>query len=254
MKKILIVILLAFVVLFGVSILLKNLSLRRITARLVSLNTAEIKELHYRLNMLGFIPVGEAVIYKEIPEEYDGRKMYHLNASAFTYNVFSGFFSGKAEVDSFVDTTSLNPVVFRQKLFVKNKYDITKEVFYDQSLGVMTIAGVKRIIPPGTKDPLSVLLYLRRMDPQGLKEFDININTNQKTYSLKGGGEINSKSINEKPYQLIKLKADIRRRDKNPYHRSSLSMLLVRVSENIPVKIDVFSGGFFLEAVLMDIR
>ncbi len=253
MKKILMV-LLVFLALLGMVVLFKNLGQSRVLARLVSVNAKEINELHYRLNMLGIIPVGKAVILKERLEEYEGREVFHLRAFAFTSKFFSPFFSGKAEVDSFVDTGDLNPVMFRQNLFVKNKYNVNKEISYDQKRGVMTLAGVKRVIPLGTKDPLSALLFIRRISPEGLKEFDISINTNQKTYSLAGTGEIENKSINNTPYKLIKLRADIKRRDKNPYHRSSVSMLLVRVTENIPFKIDVFAGGVFLEAVLADIK
>ncbi|MCX5713526.1 MAG: DUF3108 domain-containing protein [Candidatus Omnitrophica bacterium] len=245
---------LVFLGLLVMVVLFKNLGQRRILRQLVSADMAKIKELHYRLNMLGLIPVGEAVIFRERQEEYDGRKVYHLRAAAFSGKVISIFFSAKAEVDSFVSMDDLNPVMFKQKLFVKNKYDTEKEVYYDQKQGVMTLAGVSRIIPIGTKDPLSAMFFLRRMDAQAIKDFEFNINTNQKTYVLKGAAQIQDESIDGKPCQLIRLRADIRRRDKNPYHKSSIAMLLLRVSENIPFKINVLAGGVYLEAVLIGVR
>lgn len=254
MKKIILILIAVLLVFLGTSLLLKNMSQRRMITELVDRKGEGVLTLHYRVYMLGLFPVGEAWIKKESQEDYEGRKVYHINGLARTNRFFSAFFSGEAEVDSLVDIASINPVIFRQRIYVKNKYDLKKEASYDQDKGVMTSGGVSRVIPPDTKDPLSAFLYLKRMSSGMLKDFEININTNQKTYILKGVSEIKEAVLGKNRFELARLNAQIMRRDKNPYHRSNISMLLVRVKENIPVKISVFSGGFFVQALLTDIN
>ncbi len=61
-------------------------------------------------------------------------------------------------------------------------------------------------------------------------------------------------TINKKTYRIVLVKAEIKRRDKNPYHKSNISMVLLREKENIPILIKVFASGILINAKLIDIR
>lgn len=212
-------------------------------------------ELRYTVSFLNVLPVGEAVFLPQKEEEYRGQKVYHLSAKAKSLDIYSRFFTAQASVDSYIDTTSFNPMVFRQRLSVKGKNDLFKEVTYDQKSKVMTIAGTERQIFPDTQDPLSAIYNVRSKDFKQNEEFSININTNQKNYILKGTSDERDVSINKKAYKLYFIKAAIARRDKNPYHKSHVSMILLQQDKkNIPILMKVFAGGILLNIKLVETR
>jgi len=81
----------------------------------------------------------------------------------------------------------------------------------------------------------------------------MNINTNQKNYILKGRATPKEMLIKGKAYKTVILEASISRRDKNPYHKSSIKMVLLRGKENTPILIKVFASGVFLSAGLTEV-
>jgi hypothetical protein len=253
LKKILFI-LAGALLLLGTVNLTKYISQRKIIARLIEKDAGAIKELRYRLFIFGLIPVGEAVITQGGQESYQGQKVYRLSAQARTGRLVSVFFSAQAETESLVETAGLNPLLFRQRIAVKNKNEILKEVRYDQKQGIMTLGQESRIIPIGTKDPLSALAYLERLDLDAEKDVQLYINTNQKTYVFKGTSESKKILLKQKAFYLARLNAHISRRDKNPYHKSSISIVLLRLDKNIPLKINVFASGFLLEALLREVK
>jgi hypothetical protein len=132
--------------------------------------------------------------------------------------------------------------------------NINKEVYYDQKNGIMTLNNIRHQIPPHTQDPLSLLFNTMRMDFDKVEEIEMNINTNQKNYILKGIATQEDIIINKKTYRIVLAKAEIKRRDKNPYHKSNISMVLLNEKENIPILIKVFASGILINAKLIDIR
>ena len=254
MKKVLLV--------FSVSVLLSlffiiqnNSNPNIIISQLLKKGDISGGELRYTVNFLNVFPVGEAVFLPQKEEEYHGQKVYHLSAKAENLDIYSRFFTAQASVDSYIDTTSFNPLVFRQRLSVKGKNDILKEVIYDQKNLVMTIAGTERQIFPDTQDPLSAIYKVKNMDLKRNKEFSININTNQKNYILKGTSDERDILINKKAYKLYFIKAAIARRDKNPYHKSHISMILLKLdNKNIPILMKVFAGGILINIKLAETR
>lgn len=243
-----------FLILFLAAVIHRNNNLRIIIYNLTDKGGSGINELKYKIYLLGILPVGEAVFKVEGIEEYQGQKAYHLSASAFPLKLYSKFYNGYADFDSYVDTKTRNPLVFKQKISVPNKPDINREVFYDQANGIMALNGVRRQILPDTQDPLSLALNISRMDFDKIKEFEMNINTNQKNYLLKGVAQTKDLVIGDKVYKTVSLQAHIGRRDKNPYHQSSISMVLVKKKQNIPVFIKVFASGFLVTAKLIEIE
>jgi len=210
-------------------------------------------DLKYKINFLNVLPMGEATLFAAKTEEYHGSAVYHLSANAKTSGLVAKFFSAKAMLDSYVDKQDNNPLYFKQKLQISGKPDTEKEVLYDQKSHIMSVAGVRRSILPDTQDPLSAMLHLSKMDFDQISDFEMNINTNQKNYSLKGTVKPQVISSKGRKFKAYLLKAEIKRRDKNnPYHRSRITMVVLKADRNIPILIKVFASGALINARLIE--
>lgn len=210
-------------------------------------------DLVYRVYLFGVIPLGEAIIYSVKTEDYNGIKAHHLSAQARTSKSISKIFKAAAIIDSYIDAQNGSPFAFKQKLIARNKEQF-KEVTYDQKEGTMAMAGVKRQILADTHDPLSALFRIRHLDFSRKNDFEINLNTNQKNYILEGDAEEKDIFVKNKPYKVVIAKASIRRRDKNPYHKSKVKFIFLKGEDNFPICIQVFAGGIFLNVKLVEIR
>ncbi len=252
MKKILLVFLVTII--FFVFIAARNNDPKVVMADLLKKGRIGQGELVYRINLFGFIPVGEAIFMPEKLEELDGKKVYHLSAKASTLGIFTKLYPCHALIDSYVDAENFNPLVFKQKIMLQDKPDNIKTVLYNQKEGFMSIAGLRRQILPNTQDQLSAIFNLRRMDFTRIKDFEININTNQKNYILKGKAEEKEIRLDKERYKVILTEASIARRDKNPYHKSNITMVLLKEKENLPILIKVFASGVLINARLVEIK
>jgi len=246
--------LLFFIVLLLISISWYNVSPGVIISRLSKSDGIKMGLLRYRIYLFKVLPVGEAIFSMEKIEEYGEQKVYHLNASANNLKSFSRFFNAQATLDSYIDMRQLNPILFKERLIVTGKPDLYKEVFYDQVNHIMSIGGVRRQILPNTQDLLSTIFNLRRMDFNQTKTLEISINTNQKNYILKGRTRADNLLIRKQIYKIVLLEGSISRRDKNPYHKSNVSMVLLEEGGNIPILINVFTKGIFINVRLIDIK
>lgn len=242
------------IILFLVFVSLHNASPSTIIGRLVKNEGIQTRQLRYKIYLFRVFPVGEAVFRNDGVEEHKGEKVYHLSATATSLRFLSVFFNGYAAMDSYIDMQQFNPVLFSQKIVVTDrKYDY-KEVSYDQKNHIMSIQGIRRQIFPNTQDPLSALFNVRRMDFEKTNDFEMDINTNQKNYILKAIAQSKDISVYKKMHKTAFLKADISRRDKNPYRKSKISMVLLEEGGNIPILIDVFTRGLFINARLIDTK
>lgn len=249
--------LLLFTVLLGavlISVYRINSSVSGIILKLDKKGIAEKGDLKYQVNLFNIFPVADAVFYPGKQAEYKGKKVNHLSAKTFTKRFFSRLFDASVALDTYIDPSSGNPLYFKQKISISGKQDSEKEIIYDQKNGAMELAGVRRSILPDTQDFLSAIYNLRRMDFTKVKTFDMNINTNQKNYMFKG--EVMGKilKVNRKDYETFVVKGVIKRRDKNPYHKTEINIVFLKGKENIPLFIKVFSSGFLLGIRLSDIQ
>ncbi|MDD5594665.1 MAG: DUF3108 domain-containing protein [Candidatus Omnitrophica bacterium] len=210
--------------------------------------------LAYKINLFSVFPAGDAVFDKMDEELFQNKKVYHLTARAETAKIISKFFSASALLDSYLDPQSNNPVFFKQKLQISGKKDIQKEINYDQKQKLMTISGVSRDILPDTQDPLSAMFNIRKMNFDQISSFEMNINTNQKNYLLSAKVSPKEITLDDKKYQLFILDGDIKRRNKNPYHRTIIRIVLLKDKENIPILVKIFSSGLLINAKLIDIK
>lgn len=217
------------------------------------LKQGEIKTntLTYRAYLFGLLPVGEATYELKGNVILGGENVYHLSASASSLKLFSNFFKASAVLDSYVDPKILSPIMFKQVLKMSGKPDIEKEITYDQRAHVMTLAGVRRQILERTQDPLSAMFNLRSIDFDKAKEVVMSLNTNQENYTLKGEVTLKAMALDNSAYRLAILKGTIGRSDKNPYHKSSVTLTLLRDKENIPLLVRFFASGFVVQARLI---
>lgn len=228
---------------------------RIIISRLINTrDIQELTELRYLVYFLGIIPAGEAVFHPARINEFTANNAYHLRASAGTLRFFSKFFAAGASLDSFVDIDQLNPLLYKLKLTVSGRKDTNEEIIYNQKDGFMSVSGVKRLILANTQDPLSAMFNIMHMDFEKKKEFQMNINAHKKNYILEGMAQNKDLSINNKLYKTYILKGEVFRQDKNPYHRSRVTIVLLKQNCNIPLLIKVFSGGVLIQAKLVEIR
>lgn len=206
-------------------------------------SSADSNILVFRVNYLGLIPAGQARLENKGIEFYQGRSVYHLSAEAKPLDFYSKFFKAQAQADSYVDSDKLYTLKFEQILMPPNNPEDKKEILYDQENNFMELRGVKRHILPGTHDPLSAIFYIRHQNLEIGKVFDININTNQKNYQLY------AKVIGREEYALGAkrvgvwvLEGIIRRRDKNPYHKTTMKLWLLDNPSKIPVLIKTMTN------------
>jgi hypothetical protein len=246
---------LSLVVLLAVFSYRNNTNYQAIVGKISKKGCISADNLRYRIYAFGILPVGEAVFTNRGVEDYQGKKVYHLTAVASSLKLFSGFFKGSAMLDSYVDIKKVSPLLFIERLSISGRSDFKKEVFYDQDNLIMSILGDRRQILPDTHDPISAMFKLRTIDFDRVKDLEMNINTNQKNYLLSATAEQKKFSIAKNAYSVTIAKADIRRRDKNnPYHRSKITMVLLKCDENVPVLIKVFASGMSLDIKLIDIK
>ncbi len=253
MRKLLFTII-AVVILSSIFLFYYNNSPKIIFSSLARKTNAQAKELIYRVNLFGILPVADAILKVERLEEYNGQKVYHLSATANSLRWYTKMYNAYAILDSYADINTHDPILFRQKAVIANEKVINKEVYYDQKNGIMTLNNIRRQIPPHTQDPLSLLFNIMHMDFDRVEGLEMNINTNQKNYVIKGLKRSRDMSIDKKAYKLVFLNADIERREKSPYHQSKISIVFCRDKENIPILIKVFASGAFLSAKLIEVR
>ncbi len=253
MKKALLVIMLCCLI-GGILVYRANNDAGAVLNRIARRDVPPNGSLHYRIHLFGLIPLGEAVFEAPHREELGGRPVYRLAARARTSHALDAVFSGSASVESYVDTTRLLPVEFRQRILLKGKPEKVKTVYYDQERHVMTIAGLRREIKPDTHDDLSVIFSIRRMHFDKETALSLNLNTNQKTYAIEGSAVPFTLKAGTTAHPLVRLSAAIFRRDKNPYHRSTISMVLWSEKENMPLIINAFASGILVNATLSEVK
>jgi len=207
-------------------------------------------DLEYQVNLFNVLPAAEAVFRGKGVATIDGQPTEHLSAVASSADYFSKLFLARVYLDSYLRVADQNPLLFQERIMIKGKEDDDKQVHYDQDAHIMTIDGTQRQILPDTHDPLSAMAALRNMDFSKLDEVELNINTNQKNYILKGTVTPRSIKVDRVEYQLYILKARIQRRDKNPYHKTGITIVFMKGEKNLPILVKVFASGAVINAKL----
>jgi hypothetical protein len=203
----------------------------------------------------GVIPAGKARLRNLGLEPYQNMQAYHLTAKAYLLDIYNKFFNFEAAIDSYVDPEKLCTIKFTQHILLPNKTKQEKEILYDQAKNTMELEGVKRQIFPNTQDPLSSMFYIQHQKLELGKEFDLNINTNQKNY------QFYIKVVGRQEYTIAGKKAGvwlldgvIRRRNKNIYHRTTMRLWVLDAPSQTPILIKTFSNAGLVTARLTGIE
>lgn len=247
MKKISFLLFLALSLMSLVLFARYNGNYKIIISKLYESKNIKTKDLKYRVYLFGVIPAGEAFFAQPQEENFNKERVYHLKANA-------GGLGLSATLDSYVDIKQLTPFIFRQRLVSPGNERTDKEILYDQKRQIMSINGLKYKMQPNTQDPLSLLLNLRRMNFEKMSEFQINVNAHRKGYVFEGTAEPRDVSLHGNTYKIYILNGQVRRQDKNPRHRTKITVVLLKQEENIPLLIKVYAGGVFINVKLVDIR
>ena len=215
----------------------------------------EPKIMILRVDYLGLLPVGEAKLENKGEQILEGRKIYNLSGQASVLEIFSKFFNARAQINSYIDKEKMHTLKFTQTLIIPDKPKEEKEILYNQNNNIMELRGIKRQILPDTQDPLSALFYIQHQPLKVNREFDININTNQKNYRLY------VKVIKKEEYNLAGrqtgiwvLQGDIARRDKNPFHKSQMTLWLLDNPYKTPILAKIMTNGGLITARLINIE
>jgi Protein of unknown function (DUF3108) len=215
----------------------------------------ENSALVFMVDFQGIIPAGEARIRNMGLEPYQNKKAYHLSAKAYPLNIYAKFLHLEAKIDSYVDPDKLSTFKFKQSILLPNKTKQEKEILYDQARNIMELEGVKRQIFPNTQDPLSSMFYIQHQKLELGKEFDLNINTNQKNYQFYIKVVARQEyAIGNKKVVVWLLDGIIRRRDKNVYHRTTMKLWVLDGPEKIPILIKTVSNAGLVTARLTGIE
>ena len=254
MKKLFFIILAVVLLLLFVSS--RNLDYKLAISSLIEKNQLQQPgELKFKVYLLSLVPMAEATIGVPKEEDFKGKQVYHLTATAKNLDYLSKLFNAYAIFDSYMDRGSLNVLEYKQKIVITGKQDLYREAAYDQDKGTITVAGISRQIFPNTQDHLSLIDNIRRMDLDKVRKIEFGVNTNQKNYIFEGTVEPKDILIKGKTYRIYIVKSTIRRSDKNPYHKSKFDIVLLKNgSDNTPVLIKIFAGGFLNSAKLTEIK
>ncbi len=204
-------------------------------------NSFSAKRLYYTIYLFGFFPVGQAVISDDGLMRDDGQNLYKLSALAKAVGIIAKVYSFNASINSYLEPNTFLPLFYKQEIKTPDK-TLAREIYYNQVKNTIKMMGEERAIFADTYEPLSAMFWLRRTDLESKEAFDLNINTNQKNYAFAGTV---AKRPNKK-HNVYLLKGKIFRRDKSPYHRSSVDIVLAGNKVKTPVLIKVFASGAYI--------
>lgn len=131
----------------------------------------------------GIITAGYATLEVRKISKINGRKVYHIVSCARSARFFDNFYKVRDKTESFVDVESICTWRFIKELN-EGKYHTKKETIYDQRNHTATIKGKTNKIPPFVQDILSALYYLRTQNIKLGEDYDIDVNTDGKNWSL----------------------------------------------------------------------
>jgi hypothetical protein len=197
----------------------------------------DLTRLNYLVDYSGLLVFGRIKIENQGIEKYRGKNAYHLRGLMNT-SVFVSYFSKiSSEADSYIDQASLCPFEFSYALIKPGKPVEENKIFYNQKEHILESKEGLRQILPETQDFLSTFYYLQHQAFWPAKEFDLNMNTNQKNYRLYLRTAAQKRySFKDQNLLVWVLKGDIRRQDKSPRHSMKLEVWIL---DTKPLKIPI---------------
>ncbi|MFH1854403.1 MAG: DUF3108 domain-containing protein [Candidatus Omnitrophota bacterium] len=146
------------------------------------------EKLTYKAEWLG-LDVGIATLSVEGITERNGRKVYHILATAESTPAISKLYKVEDRISTYLDTEGLYPVRF-EKQQREGGYRSDEYTDFDQEKGKAFYFSRRNHskkeyeIPKEVQDPLSCMYYFRFQDVSVGKSIFANVNTDEKNYLL----------------------------------------------------------------------
>ncbi|MBU1061112.1 MAG: DUF3108 domain-containing protein [Candidatus Omnitrophica bacterium] len=159
----------------------------------------------YGIEWLG-LDVGTATLSVEEITQMNGRKVYHILATANTTPAISKVYKVEDEISTYLDVEGLYPVRFEKKQR-EGSYRSDEYTDFDQEKGkaiyFSRLNRSKKVfdIPEKVQDPLSCMYYFRLQEADVGGSIFANLNVDEKNYLLEtkvhNKGFINIKGVGE---------------------------------------------------------
>lgn len=122
--------------------------------------------------LTGSVKGGEATLsVKSSTARIGNNTVYQTSLKGGTSGLIEWFYQVSNNYESFIDTQTNAPVMYRQTV-KENKYTNTDTVFFNQSAKIATYKNKKIAIPNNTHDFVSMIYYVRTLDMSKLKKGD----------------------------------------------------------------------------------
>ena len=136
---------------------------------------------------IGYGPInaGEGTLEVIGLTEYRGHTCYHIQSKANSNRFFSSIYKVRDKITSYVDVETLYSRYFNKRLR-EGDYKKTVEVDFDHLAEEARYSdGEIFPISSGVQDVLSAFFYVRNLDLEAGKVFDIPAHSSRRTYDLK---------------------------------------------------------------------
>lgn len=105
------------------------------------------------------------------PQAVAGTDCYHMIAVGKTYGFYDNFFKVRDRFESYVETSSLLPMVYMRDV-LEGDYKKSEHVLFNQTKNIAKSSNKTQQIPKGTQDILSVIYHARTLDYANAKVGD----------------------------------------------------------------------------------
>lgn len=129
-------------------------------------------KLAFSSGLTGSVKGGEATLsVKSATTKIGDNTVYQTSLKGGTSGVIEWFYQVSNNYESFIDTRTNAPVMYRQAVR-ENKYTNTDTVFFNQTDRTATYKNKKIVIPNNTHDFVSMIYYVRTLDMSKLQKGD----------------------------------------------------------------------------------
>lgn len=252
MKKLLgfVSLLALFVVVFA---LLEN-NPKSVVGLLMKDDLQEATAVNFNVKLFGFIPVGSAIIENKGPGVFQGDDVLRFGAYARPNFPLSLIFDGEIKINCSVDARTFLSRYYQESFRIGKHRLESREIIYNQAENMMISEGRRVDILPETLDPLAAVNYIRKINFNEVKYFDLNINSSRKNYIFRGEVDEIKYRIRGEEVKAWKLTGDIKRRDKTPEHSSRVIVWIMDNATRTPIFVKILFPKFFYSAKVSDIR
>jgi Protein of unknown function (DUF3108) len=117
-----------------------------------------------------YVGAGEAVFTNTL-EQLNGKEVYHVTGEGKTYSFYDKFFKVRDKYESYIDTTTLQPIKFVRNVNEGGHKTYENVSFMKSTNTAITMEGVYQV-PSCIQDVVSAIFYARNIDFSHLKPDD----------------------------------------------------------------------------------